>query len=264
MLIRTRRPLLAGLAIAAIVAVVGPSGADMPPCTAVQNQVGNKVLLDDVRPLPGAELETFQNDLEGFLDFRFGQLALEEGLAFVRCPERFPRGESDFDRNDIDWLSRRRVLMEVWGNTRLGPEHGGERPRIATLSCALIPLYKFRDPGLALPMVYQSSHQVRSDAAPENLFFDQAEDLSAFALIGAGIRLLKLLKDYDRALPKLCEGQRLLTSQGQPAANTPKGKLLRYVRKLAAETIRDAKADTSYHGDLRIVPDSIATHPCGR
>ncbi len=257
------KPLLGALVLTACAWLAPPPvSAQIVSCSGVDG-TGYKVLLDDIVHSSGAAASPLMLPLIHRLDANLEQLKIETGLSLtiVRCPKRHPDDPADFRKPLVEDLNARHVVLEIWGTTTQVVD-GSNKYEEASMGYALIPVRFYEFNAIQPPSVFLVPRRARSVSSVEDLvkLVDQAGLLKAYVAVGAGTRLLRT-RSYDLARTQLCKAESLLAVQ-RPQPSSHDAALLDYVRRLAGETVAQAKQDPAYRGPLKVLPIS-AGHGCG-
>jgi hypothetical protein len=243
---------------------VSHARAQLVQCAGVNEPGYYKVLLDDI-VADGGTASPLLRFLVHRLDANLEQLKLETGLPLrvVRCEKRRPGDPAVFRRPVVQDLTARQVVLEVWGITAEVAEPGSPAYHEASIGYALVPVRFYEYGATQPPGAFMVARRAESLASTEQLvkLVDQAGTIAAYAAVGAGTKLLKG-REYDKARTQLCKAEALLSSLS-PRDGTPDAALLSYVRRLAGETVAEARNDPAYRGPLKVLP-ADARSGCSR
>lgn len=225
---------------------------------------GYKIFLDDVAPAvstPAAgDSKVFMNRLRMKLRSNLEVLKVETRLplTIVRCEGRRPNDENDFRVTLVDALNSRNVLLEVWGS--IMPAEGAGTDTL--IGFALIPVRFYERGSQDLPGVYTLKYATSSQN-PSHLLdlIGEARELKAFVLIAGGTKALKE-KHFNEAYACLCDAGLLLGQLQAEGIAAAREALVRYVLRLAAESVRLANGDPAYSGALRLLDAANAAQIC--
>lgn len=246
--------LFAGLALCA-----AANGAIIP-CTGVSEK-GMKLLLDEIVS-KGAN-EVVMLTLLQRVDAALVQMELEahsknvgtqgeaatalQTLRVIRCPDRRPDSPSDFDGPTVRVLNSNQVMIEIYGITAPLPGGPGKGYQ-ATVVYALIPVRHQEAPLGVVPVAVK----IRNVGKVEDLLaaLDQSGRLAAYTAASMGLNLLRD-GEYDQARSRLCLAQaRLERLKRENIADDLR--LLELVKRSAESAVRQARADASYKGPLKL------------
>ena len=250
---------LAALSTILLLALAAPAAAQLEGCPGVATETGFKILLDDIWEEAEGKKTTWplMSSLRNVVFANIEQLRVESGLPLkvIRCENRRPPNPSVFNQTRIQRLHLQTVILEVWGTTAEATDASGASIEEATVGYVLVPV-RFDEFTLGQPSgAFTLSRQAKSKTSLEELvrLVDQSGELAAYVALSAGVRLLQS-KMYDQARVQLCRAEDLLARATGAAPNANDEALVGYVRGLASDVVRQAKADKTYTGALKVVP----------
>jgi hypothetical protein len=184
---------------------------------------------------------------------------------YVFCTDRRPSARS-FDHSMVDLLNYYGVILELWG------EVSGAGSVLFYIVVPVRHYEFFRKSNNALTGHYRAEYgprvgQDRTTALRE--LFGDAHELRAFVILALGIRFLDHARDsasvsernrsYDNARTFFCGGLAALREARQHGLrglnDVAWDALLRFAENSAQLATKEALADTSYSGALRLLPD---------
>jgi hypothetical protein len=246
-------------AVVFLVAVLGiATCASAQPCTGVTDSSRTKILLDDI--VSTSNTQNLLQSLTSRLEANLAQIEAELGvdLKVFPCEKRRPSGPSDFNREAVQQLSLRGVVMEVWGATAEVKDEKGQPLNEASVGYVIVPvrLDEFQSP--VAPGAFVIAETGRPSTVLDDLIrlVDQAGRLGAYASLAVGSKSLRG-RSWDDARKQLCAAAlqftRLKNSKPQDAA------LGKYAQQLAADAVTEARKDKSYNGALKL---ALVTSSC--
>jgi hypothetical protein len=248
-------------AVAFLVAVLGmaaSASAQISTCPAVTDTSSRtKILLDDI-----VGVSSSQNLLQALtsrLDANLEQIQAELGvdLKIFPCEKRRPSGPSDFNREAVQQLSFRGVLMEVWGTTAEVKDEKGQPLNEASVGYMIVPVRLDEFQSQRAPGAFIIAERARPSQVVDDMLrlVDQGGRLPAYATLAVGSRSLRS-SQWNEARRQLCAAAtqfaRLKSSRPDDAA------LARYAEQLAADVVARARNDPAYSGFLK----EGVTPPC--
>jgi hypothetical protein len=235
--------------LVALIGTTASASAQIVPCTAVGDQ-GSKILLDDI--VTSATANNLLQSLTSRLDANLTQVKTELGvdLKVLPCAKRRPTGPSDFTRSLVQELNVRGVLMEVWGAATEVKDAQGRPINEASIGYVLVPIRLDELQSQQAPGAFIIPHRATPSTIVDDLLklVDQAGRLGAYAALAVGSKSLRSSK-WGEARKQLCAAELQFTKL--KSAQPTDGTLAEYARKLAADAVTKARADTRYTGFLK-------------
>ena len=164
-------------------------------------------------------------------------------LKAVPCPGRFPQ-LGDFTPARVESMDNRDVVMELWTEIRPADPQRSD----AEFNFVVIPAFLRNLSGANTSAVFTVRYPLTSDPGQVLALLRNHPELTAFALIGAGLRAIEN-KDYDYASAYLCRG---LTDLQRVPMTPENQRLLNYVNTAKAKVVSDARHDGAYLGPLKL------------
>ncbi|HEY3051965.1 MAG TPA: hypothetical protein VGK04_01100 [Thermoanaerobaculia bacterium] len=236
-------------AVASLFIVAGRVQASPKPCQ--PPDAAYKIFFDPVRPFDAdspAGVKRLRGYLATSLKRHLESLRTERPeLLPVPCAERAPES-SDFDSMQVEWLNNRKVVMELWGTI----DDAGNKKYDANVNVAVIPASVVALAKAKPPAIFTLSERVAETATPDELLniFRKYRQVSAYALIGVGLRAKEEPNGWNAAYDYLCKGRAEL----QPLARPQDQALLQYVTAQVDQVVRGAQNDPNYVGDFKLLP----------
>lgn len=240
------------LASAAACALPPAASAGIIGCDGLHPAPGFKILLDDIvvspaGATPDQRLEAAMGMLRVNLEAKAkaAQLDRAVSIACLRCQNRRPSGNGDFDNRVVDYLDDEGVVLEVWG--KIIEDADDSAGLYAEVHYVVIPM-RLESHGNPSDSGIFASNPNPSGLGPIPRLlslFSQAEDLGAFSALSVGLKH-RANRKYDLARASLCKAKLLL-----PKTLSSYNDLISYLDGVDKELLQAARQDAGYHGLLK-------------
>lgn len=263
------------LSILSLLVICQPASAQIIDCTESRQGGVYQVYLDepsytadavesdeDLQNLMGRLVFRLSSVLEGVME----DMGITVPCVISYCEGRKPRGVSDFNKDMVEKLHSRDVILEVWGSLDTRTEESDSLLHEARIYYLLIPVWietygRPVQPGMQFAEYTSGS----SSTAGKHLdLLQDAPEMRIFVEIGIGINLL-LNEEYDEARKFLCSArlqlEQFLRSALPDGPSERETALIEYVDQVARQTVSMAKSNPHYQDALRLIADD-AECPC--
>jgi hypothetical protein len=200
-----------------LAASIAPAPAELKPCGS--GVEGFKVYADGMLQTDSVSLVEAQHPDLGRLQVILDSVARSvedlkddlQGVPFhmIRCSERQPTGEGEFNPAMLQRMLESKVILEVWGRLDARQDANGVFQPVAELSYLVVPLRTHAQADDHLGGYYSADYVGVIAQDPDVELVDHAEEVKPFTALGLGLRHLEN-QDFVQAFTAFCTAHRLL------------------------------------------------------